>query len=65
MEVPSNWQLELLGRVGGEITDEGNRDVPVYTNIKYPFDPVRLQLGLWHIYWVGAVAHVLGRCCLP
>ncbi|ELR19733.1 glycoside hydrolase family protein [Acanthamoeba castellanii str. Neff] len=40
VEVPSNWQLELLGRLPGHPTSEGNRDVPVYTNIKYPFDPV-------------------------
>jgi hypothetical protein len=47
MEVPSNWQLGLLGRVGAETTDEGNRDVPVYTNIKYPFDPVCRQLSIF------------------
>jgi hypothetical protein len=53
VEVPSNWQLELLGRLpglggagGAHPTSEGNRDVPVYTNIKYPFDPVRRNLEL-------------------
>jgi hypothetical protein len=44
IEVPSNWQLELLDRLAlagaADLTAEGNRDVPVYTNIKYPFDPV-------------------------
>lgn len=47
IEVPSNWQLALLGTVRREATAEGNKDVPVYTNIKYPFDPVRLRLMRW------------------
>jgi len=45
IDVPSNWQLECLGCDGTPPppplpTPEGNADVPVYTNIKYPFDPV-------------------------
>jgi len=45
IDVPSNWQLECLGCNGTPPppplpTPEGNADVPVYTNIKYPFDAV-------------------------
>lgn len=41
IEVPSNWQVGLQSPLSKKTTAEGNRDVPVYTNIQYPFDPVR------------------------